>query len=360
MPNTLFDGIVTPKSDELLVVVLGNGYGECIVCHLGDNEWMIVDSFIHEQTKNPIAIDLLDAINVDLSAVRCILITHWHKDHIEGMARLVGEAGSAAVFVTSAATYDLVGDFLDQLDSRPRRYNMPTHEYREVVRVLTNAGRGMFEAAADRLLMKVGSCSVTAVSPNVAVKTAIANELLKLGKGSVSLISSKLLDRNAHSTACLLASDQAHIFLGADLENDSTGIFGWQHATTVLGKLESSVTLNKVAHHGSDTGHSDEFYTTMCKAGELLSTVTAFTQGSNQLPEPAMLTTIAAHSSKVHVVGRSSESGASSHASGTRILISMARNVAVRRHCSGAVVHRMPKGEKLWTTEIKGSAYISK
>ena len=34
-----------PAHDEIQIVVLGKGIGECVLIHLGDGEWVIVDSF---------------------------------------------------------------------------------------------------------------------------------------------------------------------------------------------------------------------------------------------------------------------------------------------------------------------------
>lgn len=75
------------------------GYGECVVVHVGENQWLIVDSCRNPRTGNPIASDYLESLGLEFSAVvRLIVATHWHDDHMEGLADLVSKA-SAVQFV---------------------------------------------------------------------------------------------------------------------------------------------------------------------------------------------------------------------------------------------------------------------
>lgn len=48
-----------PAHDELEVSVFGPGYGEAIVIHLGENEWILIDSCIEPESKEPAAIHYL-------------------------------------------------------------------------------------------------------------------------------------------------------------------------------------------------------------------------------------------------------------------------------------------------------------
>jgi hypothetical protein len=52
-----------PEADELEITLLGPGTGESVVLHLGDNRWMIVDSF--EEDGLPAARSYLDGIQVE-------------------------------------------------------------------------------------------------------------------------------------------------------------------------------------------------------------------------------------------------------------------------------------------------------
>ena len=96
-------GHTAPKPDELEVSVFGSGIGECIVIHLGNEQWMIVDSCLDKNTREPVALRYLRELNVDVATcVPLVVVTHWHDDHIRGSARVFANAKRAR-FVCSAA-----------------------------------------------------------------------------------------------------------------------------------------------------------------------------------------------------------------------------------------------------------------
>ncbi|MEO0250326.1 MAG: MBL fold metallo-hydrolase [candidate division WOR-3 bacterium] len=91
----------SPEKPE--VSLLGPGYGECVVIHLGGNVWVIVDSCIDSDTNQVSSLQFLRNIGVDPAAtVRQVIATHWHDDHVRGLAATL-EACPNAEFVCSAA-----------------------------------------------------------------------------------------------------------------------------------------------------------------------------------------------------------------------------------------------------------------
>ena len=92
-----------PEPSEIEVSLFGPGYGECLVLHLGDNTWIIVDSCIDPRTGEPVALAYLHHMHIDpATAVQQVIATHWHDDHIRGLGRIV-QACASAEFVCSAA-----------------------------------------------------------------------------------------------------------------------------------------------------------------------------------------------------------------------------------------------------------------
>src|SRR4051794_14613649 len=97
---------LAPEFEEVEITVLGPGYGESVVVHLGDGDWAIVDSCIDRATDLPASIAYLRSIGVDpTSAVRLVVISHWHDDHIRGLTSTVTACPEARV-VCSAAMHD--------------------------------------------------------------------------------------------------------------------------------------------------------------------------------------------------------------------------------------------------------------
>ena len=93
---------IPPDENEFEVVLLGPGYGESIVLHIGYGAWVIVDSCINHEGK-PRALEYLESIGVNpAQGVDLIVATHWHDDHIRGMAKLVEVCSKANFCCTNA------------------------------------------------------------------------------------------------------------------------------------------------------------------------------------------------------------------------------------------------------------------
>src|SRR5438105_689314 len=89
-----------PDTDEFEVTVLGRGVGECIVVHLLENRWMIVDSFRMRQV--PVAQQYLDDLGVTPDRVEVIVVTHFHVDHYRGVDLLHDHYENARLMITAA------------------------------------------------------------------------------------------------------------------------------------------------------------------------------------------------------------------------------------------------------------------
>ena len=105
----------SPRANEIEVSLFGPGFGECVVLHVGQGDWIIVDSCRDLDSHAPVAIAYLNqlGVNVDRS-VRRVVATHWHDDHIDGIGQVFTEAGSAAFVCTGAFQH---GDFKQLLQN---------------------------------------------------------------------------------------------------------------------------------------------------------------------------------------------------------------------------------------------------
>lgn len=179
------------------VSVFGPGYGECILIHAGDGDWIIVDSCIDVATRQAVAVDYLRRIGVDPSrAVKLVVATHWHDDHVRGMAATVDVCHNARFVCSDALNTREFLTLLKAFASRPMAENgSGLQELDGVVRHLeTRAGDGSGRsrspvwAAADRpLWRRVAAESssglqadVHALSPSDASNLAARLELQSL------------------------------------------------------------------------------------------------------------------------------------------------------------------------------------
>lgn len=79
-----------PGDDEVEVSLFGPGLGECVVVHLGKSEWMIVDSCVRVGEKEPVALEYLEKLGVDIAtSVTMVVASHWHDDHVRDRKSVV-------------------------------------------------------------------------------------------------------------------------------------------------------------------------------------------------------------------------------------------------------------------------------
>ena len=94
---------IPPQSDEFELSLFGPGVGECIVVHIGDGQWVVIDSCLGPETKQPVALSYLNSLGIDIAhSVSVVIVTHWHDDHMEGGATLL-DAATNAIFCCSIA-----------------------------------------------------------------------------------------------------------------------------------------------------------------------------------------------------------------------------------------------------------------
>src|ERR1700690_1227142 len=92
-----------PLNNQIEICLFGKGFGECITIHLGNNYWVIIDSFLHPKTKKPIALEYFESLAVNTATqVRLVIVTHWHDDHIRGMSKIVEQTDAARVVFSQA------------------------------------------------------------------------------------------------------------------------------------------------------------------------------------------------------------------------------------------------------------------
>lgn len=255
-----------PAATELEVSVFGPGVGEGIAVHLCDGQWLIVDS-CRASDGQPAALRYLRALGVDVAtAISWIVATHWHDDHVRGLAEIYCEAKSAA-FACSAVISS--GQALEVLRlaraAEPGRSGVDelSDVFAEAIRRAPNGIRPIPSPvwAGERTLLLRDS------SPH----SNVAREILALSPSQVAQTRGTLAWAERHRTALdagrRLVSQEPNetsvvltvrvggvsVLLGADLEDRADPRDGWSgvHQTHAALQCSPSVIL-KVPHHGSD------------------------------------------------------------------------------------------------------------
>lgn len=287
-----------PAADELEVSVFGPGVGESIVVHLGHGDWMVVDSCLNPRTRRPAALEYLGTIGVDVgSAVKLLVLTHWHDDHVRGAGKILEQAHAAQV-VCSAKDH---GDaFFNALETA-RAARLPNTGFDEMTGILdTLLSRrlpsqraesvGPVWAVEGRALLKRDGANsrqpmqVVALSPSDATLTLAMHELRPfLPRSAGPERRAVRLTPNQRSVVVFAEAGTRAILLGADLEQTPNPATGWNAVIRSPIRPTARSEVFKVPHHGSAGADNDAVWREML-VGEPIACLTPFSRGRSPLP----------------------------------------------------------------------------
>lgn len=288
-----------PAPDEVEVTLLGKGYGECVVLHPCDDEWLIIDSFL--SGGQPAALEYLKSIGVGPDRIRLVMATHWHEDHIRGLADLYGQAKNADLVFSIALQSDEFAAFIDAHDNGDRdAFRSGAGELFDLIEIndtdnrqpalLVGAGTVLFERH------KAGGATadvhVRALSPSADDIVNFVRSLAEPSSGHASRLNGS--HRNGASVAAWMTVDSDPVLLGADLETEADPLRGWEAVVASPRRPFGRATAFKIPHHGSVTGHHADTWAQMV-AADPVSILAPWNRGS-KLPKDADITRIKGHS----------------------------------------------------------------
>lgn len=280
-----------PNPDEFEISVFGPGRGECIVIHLGNNEWCVVDSCISRGSSESVASEYLDSFGNDaLSKVRLVVATHWHDDHIGGLASLFARAPNAAFCCSMALQSE---EFLTLINAAPASIagRSGVEEFAAVLKELEARGKRapIFSVENKSLLHLTGSdrsfpISLESLSPsNPTIRDALSE--MRRFLPVVGEPQTRIVNQTPNSTSVVIwvTAGGARALLGADLEHTVRVDQGW---SAVLACHRDSVPghLFKVPHHGSPTSDNVGVWSRMLENNPI-AVVTPLSLGRVRLPQ---------------------------------------------------------------------------
>lgn len=281
-----------PLDDQLELSVFGAGVGESIVVHLGNKKWIVVDSCCNEAGE-PIAIEYLQEMGVAVERdVKLVVVTHWHDDHVRGIADVVDAATSAEVVCSGAL---LCKEFFSLIrvanGVKLVEHTSGVSEFEKLLEVLKDRRTGQKRigphhwASAHQLLLNegAGQLQVMALSPSAATVTAATQRIGSLfpTKGPKRRIPS--VEPNDLSVVLVIISGNMQFLLGGDLENTGDPRRGWNAIIASKIRPISKSAVYKIAHHGSLDAHNDDIWTALLDR-DPLAVVTPFSALAVPLP----------------------------------------------------------------------------
>lgn len=282
-----------PGQEEIEVSLFGPGYGESVLLHIGSNKWIIVDSCIDPFSGSPASLSYLRKINIDPGeAVKLVIATHWHDDHIRGLSTILKEC-KLAEFVCSVAQRSK--EFLTLVSAYGTRLMMEStgvNEFYEILTILQQRNIPPKFAIADRCLWQhtpqpgeqSQSCAIHALSPSDAsvllAQMGISKLIPQAGETKRRI---PALEPNHAAVVLLIKIGGDSILLGADLEETGNSGTGWVAIINSGTRPSGKASFFKVPHHGSVTADNSEIWSEILEP-EPVSALTPFAMGNIFLP----------------------------------------------------------------------------
>jgi beta-lactamase superfamily II metal-dependent hydrolase len=362
--------VIAPANDQVEVSLFGPGYGECIVVHVRNDEWVIVDSCINSATGRPVAIDYLNSLGVDTQErVALIVATHWHDDHVRGMAQVLQACGKAEFVVSTAVA---AKEFVAM--ARARRHLQLTSvssgvdELYQIYDDLKGSSRSVTRAIADRPIKVFPStalghgheCLITSLSPSDEQVQISLDDISHL-MPSTNETEERCVPRGPNHLAVALwfSIGPVNLLFGADLEETANPKTGWTIIVKSATRPSGKAGIFKVPHHGSQNGHSPDVWSELLDRP--VSILTPYVGGRTSLPKTNDLQRILGLSSEAFATARNTKikSSARRPAGVDRTLKDFGINVTVAQPRTGHV--RLRNGGKddfeTWSTELFSGAY---
>lgn len=358
------------QNDLFQVVVFGTGFGECTLVHIGNNEWIVVDSCLDPITKTPCALNYLAELSVKpAESIRLVVATHWDSDHIEGLKEIIS-ASPKSEFVMSKALqkneFLLFIFALPEIEGLPQKATKEFSEIFEFYRERKQSGRVMgpitFASENQHLIRDEIEINGVLVQREIIALSPSTVAQVKGLEGLASLMSNELLPvrnlrklNNNHTSIVLWVKvGDINVLLGADLEELGVQDDGWQRIVN-NGKFPPNhkCEIFKIPHHGSKNAHHEGIWPKLI-GNRNLSVVTSFKRGSIDLPSENDLRRLTEFSGNTYLAGSSSKGR-------DKTLNNVLRKVdktlqRKKRQLGWVIMQKKINSSSNWTTDCKGSS----
>ena len=297
-----------PQPDQVEISIFGPGYGECILIHCGNDEWIIIDSCLNERTKEVSALEYLNNIQVSYDAVKLLVVTHWHDDHIRGLSQIIENCPKAEIVISEAFCEE---EFLEIAALYQGHDDLGVSEFSKLWAYLYENSKYPKRAIGIRSLLQKESelnhlkYKVESLSPSDAAimlsNCGVANLLPK--RPTVKELPFlkrriKSLTPNFAAVVLLVTINDIQILLGSDLENSQDENIGW--LAILKSGINCEAQIFKIPHHGSETGENPLIWRDLL-IKDPLSVTTPFVRGKIKLPTPDDIERIKSNSGEAYL-----------------------------------------------------------
>jgi beta-lactamase superfamily II metal-dependent hydrolase len=311
-----------PKDSELEISIFGPGYGEAIAVHLGSGKWILVDSCLEPISGTPAHFHYLKNLGIDpCQAVKLIVATHWHDDHIQGLSDTMRQCDSARIAISGALQSEYFAALLDRYMPGTFPGSSGVTEFVKVFQNLEERkrrGNNFYiakPAAPDQLLLRE-TININGNNYDAEVYSLSPSDLaiIKSHMEFFNIIPvtggqrKRVIPPSINNTSIVLwiKVGKRVILLGADLERSNNPKLGWaaiiNDSQITIGKAE----IYKVAHHGAESSHEPVIWTKLLSDNPY-ALISPYMVGNNRLPKDTDMERIAGLTPYAYITALPSE-----------------------------------------------------
>ncbi len=307
-----------PLPCEFELCIFGKGFGESMLIHIGNNDWIVVDSCL-DKDDNPCGLNYLDKIGVESNNIIHIIATHWDTDHIKGISKICEKAKNSFFVFSKAMQEPEFLRLIFGLSDIPGATKSSTHEFNKILeifneRISDNNSVEKFILASEFTIIHQDSITlegialerqILALSPSYAAQIKSLQSIAKLiPKKLEPLRNIRELRPNHTSIVLLLKIGDLCLLLGSDLEELGVNDDGWSAIVNGRINFSNKAEVFKIPHHGSKNGHHEKVWDKFV-AKNNISLVTPFHHGRTKIPSKDDLQRITHYSKKAYIAGAS-------------------------------------------------------
>jgi hypothetical protein len=354
-----------PSANEIEITVLGPGYGESVVVHLGNGEWLIVDSCVDssDPEKSVAPLHYLRQIGVQVEqAVKYIIVSHWDDDHVKGISDVLEACINADFICPQVFSEEKFVCFVEASSINELKTDGGNvKNIRRVLQLLAERNKPIKRSAPARQLCT--NPKITCWSPS----DLDAHEFLQFiahnyPKAREELRKAILITANLTSVVLTIEWPDVSVLLGADMESSPNPQRGWSAIVSEAKKIGvMPASLVKIPHHGSKTGHHDDMWLSLLTE-EPVSVITPFAKGrfGSQPPTRNDITRIRGKSKNLYITAKHAQPKLPKmELAVQRSLRDGSITLTTKKTPMGIVRHRRTPGSA-WVCELFGAAYRSK
>ena len=307
MESTELLSIGQPEPDELEITTLGPGKasGESIVVHLGDGDWMIVDSCKSGDLVLPLY--YLKKIGVGYDKVSRVVCTHWHTDHVRGLPKVLTECKNAQLFMAPVSDHKGNLNRILKLAGAETINSKVWNIADACVKALSENKRPGPEYLfknAPVFTPKPGPVEMSAIGPSDEMFNRFMASLANVNPDNPQVSQIEDLDGNLCCLALAINFHGQKILLGGDMETGRCDEYnfsicetqcaehediGWCAAIdSIAYKANVNYNMVKLPHHSSENSHCPKMWKTAMTDPIAVTTAFQNTQSENH-PRKAML-----------------------------------------------------------------------